>query len=185
MSPAPRCFISPWCIKAAWRRFLDTYEPLRRDLYRSCPHLSRSLGLGARNDGAGVRNPRIMTEPPRPARRHPPHARPDRPVPARRTAQCRGLAGSTRRATRAAHWRPDWRGETRAPEKLVQQGRRGESIFLWWSGNEVHAVVRSELSMLRVRSDSRDVVLRTRTELYARYLPWGQSKVRSLRKIRP
>ncbi|HLK37066.1 MAG TPA: RNA polymerase sigma factor [Polyangiaceae bacterium] len=29
-------------VKASWRRFLDTYEPLRPDLYRYCRHLTRS-----------------------------------------------------------------------------------------------------------------------------------------------
>ena len=29
-------------VKAPWRRFLDTYEPLRPDLYRYCRHLTRS-----------------------------------------------------------------------------------------------------------------------------------------------
>jgi RNA polymerase sigma-70 factor (ECF subfamily) len=29
-------------VKATWRRFLDTYEPLRADLYRYCRHLTRS-----------------------------------------------------------------------------------------------------------------------------------------------
>jgi RNA polymerase sigma-70 factor (ECF subfamily) len=29
-------------IRASWRRFLDTYEPLRPDLYRYCRHLTRS-----------------------------------------------------------------------------------------------------------------------------------------------
>jgi RNA polymerase sigma-70 factor (ECF subfamily) len=29
-------------VKASWRRFLDTYEPLRSDLYRYCRHLTRS-----------------------------------------------------------------------------------------------------------------------------------------------
>ncbi len=29
-------------VKASWRRFLETYEPLRPDLYRYCRHLTRS-----------------------------------------------------------------------------------------------------------------------------------------------
>jgi RNA polymerase sigma-70 factor (ECF subfamily) len=29
-------------VKASWRRFLDTYEPLRPELYRYCRHLTRS-----------------------------------------------------------------------------------------------------------------------------------------------
>jgi RNA polymerase sigma-70 factor (ECF subfamily) len=29
-------------VKASWRRFVDTYEPLRPDLYRYCRHLTRS-----------------------------------------------------------------------------------------------------------------------------------------------
>jgi RNA polymerase sigma-70 factor (ECF subfamily) len=29
-------------VKESWRRFLDTYEPLRPDLYRYCRHLTRS-----------------------------------------------------------------------------------------------------------------------------------------------
>ncbi|WP_163995890.1 sigma-70 family RNA polymerase sigma factor [Pyxidicoccus caerfyrddinensis] len=29
-------------VNASWRRFLDTYEPLRPDLYRYCRHLTRS-----------------------------------------------------------------------------------------------------------------------------------------------
>jgi RNA polymerase sigma-70 factor (ECF subfamily) len=29
-------------VRASWRRFLDTYEPLRPDLYRYCRHLTRS-----------------------------------------------------------------------------------------------------------------------------------------------
>jgi RNA polymerase sigma-70 factor (ECF subfamily) len=29
-------------VHASWRRFLDTYEPLRPDLYRYCRHLTRS-----------------------------------------------------------------------------------------------------------------------------------------------
>ncbi len=29
-------------VKVSWRRFLDTYEPLRPDLYRYCRHLTRS-----------------------------------------------------------------------------------------------------------------------------------------------
>ncbi len=29
-------------VKTSWRRFLDTYEPLRPDLYRYCRHLTRS-----------------------------------------------------------------------------------------------------------------------------------------------
>jgi RNA polymerase sigma-70 factor (ECF subfamily) len=41
MSPGPRDPLSD-AVKASWRRFLDTYEPLRPDLYRYCRHLTRS-----------------------------------------------------------------------------------------------------------------------------------------------
>lgn len=29
-------------VQASWRRFLDTYEPLRPELFRYCRHLARS-----------------------------------------------------------------------------------------------------------------------------------------------
>ena len=32
----------PHVVQSSWRDFLDTYEPLRSDLYRYCRHLTRS-----------------------------------------------------------------------------------------------------------------------------------------------
>ena len=32
----------PGVVRGSWHRFLDTYEPLRPDLYRYCRHLTRS-----------------------------------------------------------------------------------------------------------------------------------------------
>lgn len=41
MSPAPDDPLSS-AVQASWRCFLDTYEPLRPELYRYCRHLTRS-----------------------------------------------------------------------------------------------------------------------------------------------
>jgi RNA polymerase sigma-70 factor (ECF subfamily) len=37
---------------------------------------------------------------------------------------------------------PDGHDELLVPPRCELRAHRGESIFLWWSGNEVHAVVR-------------------------------------------
>ncbi len=42
LSPAPRLRDLGGDVKASWQRFLETYEPLRPDLYRYCRHLTRS-----------------------------------------------------------------------------------------------------------------------------------------------
>jgi len=83
-------------VNASWRRFLDTYEPLRPDLYRYCRHLTRSA------------------------------------------------------------W--DAEDMVLAAPRCELRAHRGESIFLWWSGDEVHAVVRVDVNgdrIARLRSYSR------------------------------
>src|ERR1700676_2610947 len=55
-------------VKAPWGRFLDTYEPLRPDLYRYCRHLTRSPwdaeDMAQETIGRAFVTLGIMTEPP-------------------------------------------------------------------------------------------------------------------------
>jgi RNA polymerase sigma-70 factor (ECF subfamily) len=56
-------------VKASWRRFLDTYEPLRPDLYRYCRHLTRSPwdaeDMAQETLARAFVSLGVMTEPPR------------------------------------------------------------------------------------------------------------------------
>jgi RNA polymerase sigma-70 factor, ECF subfamily len=56
-------------VKASWRRFLDTYEPLRPDLYRYCRHLTRSPwdaeDMAQETMARAFASLGIMAEPPR------------------------------------------------------------------------------------------------------------------------
>ncbi len=56
-------------VKASWRRFLETYEPLRPDLYRYCRHLTRSAwdaeDMAQETMARAFVALGIMTEPPR------------------------------------------------------------------------------------------------------------------------
>src|SRR3954451_1929676 len=40
--PEPPPAELPDAVRGSWHRFLDTYEPLRSELYRYCRHLTRS-----------------------------------------------------------------------------------------------------------------------------------------------
>jgi RNA polymerase sigma-70 factor (ECF subfamily) len=56
-------------VRASWRRFLDTYEPLRPDLYRYCRHLTRSAwdaeDMAQETLARAFVSLGLMTEPPR------------------------------------------------------------------------------------------------------------------------
>ncbi len=221
-------------VKESWRRFLDTYEPLRPELYRYCRHLTRSPwdaeDMAQEALARAFVTLGIMTEPPRhprawlfrvasnlwlnrtrDARELPAAFGADAPEPAasaepRETREAAGtlmaqLSPQERaapvppavldafcdafnardldwltallldtaameypgfkieegaRAIRAGSLQgtlfgcPEEAHEPAPPPRCELRAHRGESIFLWWSGDEVHAVVRIEVEGDRI-----------------------------------
>src|SRR5436190_1172240 len=163
-------------VQASWRRFVETYEPLRPELYRYCHHLTQIAGalsttpvaikaalhrgraklVALQGDETAPVAPAVLD-----AFCDAFNARDLDRLTAllldTTTLEYPGFKieyGAT--AVRAGSLQgtlfgcPDEDHETVAAPRCELRVHRGESIFLWWSGDEVHAIVRVEVDGDRI-----------------------------------